>query len=573
MSFKIISIEQDLKSIYVAGDQTQYFVPGLQCLIEGSTNNDGVCFIDSSSFVNGETKLNLVEPLRILTADGTITFGEYEINFADPAKVGFIVLPQEIETHHTSIGFPGRGTIEYGETINEDLLHILENFSSPVSPINPIEGQLWFSSTTKKLMVYNTNRWEETNAVYSSNGVPPESPVVGQLWFDLYIPQLKVWDGVVWKSVADRYLLKSGDTMSGDIDMGTNSVTNVKLPSNQYDAANKLYVDQGDSAITNTVTNHLNNNAVHLTTFQNNLLDGLNPALTSTEINYSHGVTSAIQTQLDTITQAITLLGSVNGPIQTQINDRLKISTGGTMKGNIIMSPDTIITLPVPTLGFQSTDAVNKSYVDSLVASLLNEIGTTTIKKLSYVAAQGQTVFPVMGGYSTNTDVFVNGVRLSPTDVDLTDKMNVVLSQAADVGDIIDVITYTAYHALASTELMGKYSYVAVQDQTVFPIQPGYNSQYSDIYLNGVKLPPSDLDVNDINFIKLLVGANAGDVLDVVSFAMFNVADVYTKTQTDAKYSAVGSTTPKDGDVKVVGSVIYIYASGTWRQVFPAKYS
>jgi hypothetical protein len=33
------------------------------------------------------------------------------------------------------------------------------------------------------------------------------------------------------------------------------------------------------------------------------------------------------------------------------------------------------------------------------------------------------------------------------------------------------------------------------------------------------------------------------------------------------------SGTPKDGDIQVVGSVISIYAAGSWRQVFPAIYS
>lgn len=37
--------------------------------------------------------------------------------------------------------------------------------------------------------------------------------------------------------------------------------------------------------------------------------------------------------------------------------------------------------------------------------------------------------------------------------------------------------------------------------------------------------------------------------------------------------AAINPTTPKDGDVRVVGSVISIYASGAWRQVFPAVYS
>jgi hypothetical protein len=33
------------------------------------------------------------------------------------------------------------------------------------------------------------------------------------------------------------------------------------------------------------------------------------------------------------------------------------------------------------------------------------------------------------------------------------------------------------------------------------------------------------------------------------------------------------SGTPQDGDVKVVGSVISMYAAGAWRQIFPAIYS
>ena len=35
----------------------------------------------------------------------------------------------------------------------------------------------------------------------------------------------------------------------------------------------------------------------------------------------------------------------------------------------------------------------------------------------------------------------------------------------------------------------------------------------------------------------------------------------------------VNPSTPKDGDVKVVGSVVSVYAGGAWRQVFPAVYS
>lgn len=37
--------------------------------------------------------------------------------------------------------------------------------------------------------------------------------------------------------------------------------------------------------------------------------------------------------------------------------------------------------------------------------------------------------------------------------------------------------------------------------------------------------------------------------------------------------ATINPTTPKDGDIQVSGSVIKVYASGSWRQVFPAVYS
>ena len=37
--------------------------------------------------------------------------------------------------------------------------------------------------------------------------------------------------------------------------------------------------------------------------------------------------------------------------------------------------------------------------------------------------------------------------------------------------------------------------------------------------------------------------------------------------------SAINPGTPKDGDVKVVSGVVSIYATGAWRQVFPAVYA
>ena len=38
-------------------------------------------------------------------------------------------------------------------------------------------------------------------------------------------------------------LIRSGDTMQGDLDMNNNKITNLKYPTDVGDAASKLYVD------------------------------------------------------------------------------------------------------------------------------------------------------------------------------------------------------------------------------------------------------------------------------------------------------------------------------------------
>ena len=53
----------------------------------------------------------------------------------------------------TDISFIGKGYAGYGETIAENFLHLLENFSNTASPSKPIIGQLWWDSTNAKLKV------------------------------------------------------------------------------------------------------------------------------------------------------------------------------------------------------------------------------------------------------------------------------------------------------------------------------------------------------------------------------------------------------------------------------------
>jgi len=56
------------------------------------------------------------------------------------------------------------------------------------------------------------------------------------------------------------------------------------------------------------------------------------------------------------------------------------------------------------------------------------------------------------------------------------------------------------------------------------------------VFLNGVLLSPGDDYTTSTNTVTLASGAALNDVLVVVAFASFNVANTYTQAQADARY-------------------------------------
>lgn len=87
--------------------------------------------------------------------------GAYRINFTDPKNGSFVIDPYTVNgtvtpvtniLHNsavrssTSLLLPGQYVPNYGESILENLVHLLENFSGSTAPVTPVEGQLWFDT-------------------------------------------------------------------------------------------------------------------------------------------------------------------------------------------------------------------------------------------------------------------------------------------------------------------------------------------------------------------------------------------------------------------------------------------
>ena len=89
--------------------------------------------------------------------------------------------------------------------------------------------------------------------------------------------------------------------------------------------------------------------------------------------------------------------------------------------------------------------------------------GSASRNVTTFIATSGQTTFTISGGYTVGlVDVFVNGVRYSPTDFTATNGTTVVLGVGVDVDDVVDIIDYvssmTAIAGEGTTGTIPKYT-------------------------------------------------------------------------------------------------------------------
>lgn len=120
-----------------------------------------------------------------------------------------------VDNSHTSIVLIGKNYAGYGEFLNTNFVHLLENFANSSSPSNPLRGQLWWDTRNNILKVYSGSSWKiSTGATSSPSNSPPGdlSALGGDLWLDTTNGQLKVYSGTEWITVGPVATSAAGDT-------------------------------------------------------------------------------------------------------------------------------------------------------------------------------------------------------------------------------------------------------------------------------------------------------------------------------------------------------------------------
>jgi hypothetical protein len=131
----------------------------------------------------------------------------YTINLTD-GTVFATIADGTINTSSSMI-LVGKNYAGYGEFLDENFIHLLENGSNTTAPASPLTGQLWWDKTNNLLKVYNGSIFKTISAATSSAS-QPSSNVTGDLWYDTTNQQLKVYTGASFLVVGPGYSQAQG---------------------------------------------------------------------------------------------------------------------------------------------------------------------------------------------------------------------------------------------------------------------------------------------------------------------------------------------------------------------------
>ena len=146
----------------------------------------------------------------------------------------------------------------------------------------------------------------------------------------------------------------------------------------------------------------------------------------------------------------------------------------------------------------------------------------------NYTASGGQTAFAAAYANASDVDVFMNGVRLTPAEYTASGGTTITLTSGATAGDIIDILTFASAGPTGAQGAQGhqgdafnrsESNFTATSGQTSFAPSGGYtNGDDLDVFVNGVRLTPADYTATNGTNVVLDVGANTGDIVDIIYY-------------------------------------------------------
>lgn len=469
----------------------------------------------------------------------------YIIDFSDPLRNGFSIPAGGFNgpggsSANTTLRLYGRGALEWGEAVDEDLVRLTENFASASSPSSPISGQIWIETT---LYYRDTTQGSNTKGWWYYD--PNETGAGINKWKQLAgIAPGEVGTTRVDANIEGRYYYWApGDGISSNIPdypQGEGLYGFYSLGRYEPAAWRRRSHISGPGAPTSLSADP---DPTKLLTFPQQYLrtysDATNEWSTPSPVNISPGGFPSSpyigMLSYDPVTGILSIytasgwqqiLGPAQGSNQTISNSIID------MQGNRIINLGAPVNL---------TDAATKAYVDAAVVSGTSSLyvarsgdsmtGNLTLTGSAGITVGGAAVFQGTSAHTGNATF----TTLSSSGTATFNSLSV--TNTATVGSTLTVNgTINAPSTGAPSTIAGV-------------------SMFQNRITNLAITPASASEATSKSYVDSQIAASNAGALTPGAVALISPA------------------VPKNGDIQVVGTNIYIYASGAYRQVFPAQWA
>lgn len=213
------------------------------------------------------------------------------------------------------------------------------------------------------------------------------------------------------------------------------------------------------------------------------------------------------------------------------------LSAGGFVNGQSISVNNFVVT---GSFTANSSNGTSGQVLKSNGSSVYWGNVVTSSVNISYVyqseTGNGSTTnYIVNSGYDANNlNVYINGVRVSGAEVNVSSGSNVVFNSAPVNGSIIEFVGYIT----GSDVYYVKQNFIADGSSNAFYVPGGYTASQLNVYLNGSRLSNSEIDTSSGSNIVFNSTPVNGAIIDVWGFKDLspayspNTASQYTWTNT-----------------------------------------
>jgi hypothetical protein len=129
----------------------------------------------------------------------------------------FATIPDGTINTASSMTLIGKNYAGYGQFLDDNFIHLLENGANSTAPGAPLTGQLWWDTAGNLLKVYNGTTFKTISAATASSTAPTNN-VTGDLWYDTTNSLLKVWTGASFLTIGPSVVSGTGAQAATIID-------------------------------------------------------------------------------------------------------------------------------------------------------------------------------------------------------------------------------------------------------------------------------------------------------------------------------------------------------------------